>query len=315
VVVATRVRAAWVIVAVLPVAAGAQDLTPRAYLPTPVSSNAVILTYAIAKGDVLIDPTAPITDVTGTIHATVVSYYYGFGLAGRSANVTASLPITHAELRGTVIGENRTAHRRGIGDMVVRIAFNIAGAPARAPAAFVKAPPFKSLLGASVKVVAPTGQYDPTLLINIGTNRWAIKPEMAYGRRIGKFVVEAYGGVWFITANDNYFASAPGVQGATRTQAPIGAAEFHVSYDVRPRLWISADANYWRGGRTSVNGVPGERTLQANSRFGVTGSVPISRRQSLKISYSDGVVVRVGGDFKVLSVGWQYGWIGAPFRS
>ena len=303
------------IVAILPAVAGAQDLTPRAYLPAPVSSNAVILTYALAKGDVLIDPTLPISDVTGTIHSTVVSYYHAFNLAGRSANVTASLPITNAELRGTVIGVDRAAHRGGIGDAVVRVAFNLVGGPARAPAAFVKAPPFKSLLGASVKVVAPTGQYNPTLLINIGTNRWAIKPELAYGRRIGKIVVEAYGGVWFITANDDYLASAPGVQGATRTQAPIGAAEFHVSYDVKPRFWISADVNYWRGGRTSVNGVPAARSLQANSRFGVTGSVPITRRQAIKVSYSDGVIVRVGGDFRVLSAGWQYGWFGLPFRS
>ena len=62
------------------------------------------------------------------------------------------------------------------------------------------------------------------------------------------------------------------------------------------------------------NGVEGTATLQANSRFGVTGSVPLSRRQSLKVSYSDGVVVRIGGNFKVLSVGWQYGWIGTQWR-
>jgi hypothetical protein len=41
----------------------------------------------------------------------------------------------------------------------------------------------------------------------------------------------------------------------------------------------------------------------------------VPARQSLKISYSDGVVVRFGGNFKTLSVGWQYGWFGLPFRT
>ena len=304
-----------ILASLVPVAAAGQDLAPRAYFPAPVSSNAIILTYAFAHGEVLIDPTIPITDVSGTVHTPVATYYHAFNLAGRSANVTGSVPMPIADFRGTVVGQDRVAHRAGVGDVVVRLAVNLAGGPARTPAAFVQAPRFRSLFGASVKVAAPTGQYDPTRLINIGTNRWAIKPELAYGRRFGRVIVEAYGGVWFFTANDDFLASAPGVQGARRTQAPIGAAEFHVSYDVNRRFWISADLNYWRGGRTSVNGVAAAESLQANSRYGVTGSLPLARGQSLKISYSGGVVVRVGGNFRVLSVGWQYGWLGRRFRS
>ena len=121
----------------------------------------------------------------------------------------------------------------------------------------MKTRPARSVLGASVKVVAPTGQYDPTRLINIGTNRWAFKPELGYTGRAGKLVLDVYAGVWFFTANDDFFASAANPQGNRRTQDPIGAFELHVSYDVKPRLWISADVNYWRGGRTSVNGVEG----------------------------------------------------------
>jgi hypothetical protein len=161
----------------------------------------------------------------------------------------------------------------------------------------------------------PTGQYDHTRLINLGTNRWAFKPELGYARRVIRVIVEAYSGVWLFTANDDFLASDDSVRGDRRTQAPIGALEFHVSYDVNPRLWISTDFNYWYGGRISVNGDKNMLTLQDNSRLGVTASVPVSRRQSLKISHSDGVVVRFGGNFKTLSVGWQYGWLGLPFRT
>ena len=126
--------------------------------------------------------------------------------------------------------------------------------------------------------------------------------------------LDMYAGVWFFTANDHYFTAA-GAAPNTRTQEPIGAFEFHVSYDVRPRLWISADINYWRGGKASINGVRNNSTLQANSRFGVTGSVPLTRHQAVKVSYSDGVVVRIGGNYKILSMGWQYSWLGAPFKT
>ncbi len=36
----------------------------------------------------------------------------------------------------------------------------------------------RPILGASIKVVAPTGHYDPDRLINVGANRWAVKAEL-----------------------------------------------------------------------------------------------------------------------------------------
>lgn len=297
-----------------PAAVMAQDLTPRAYLPLPISSNAFVLTYQFADGELLFDPTLPIADARGTIHAPVISIYHAFNFFGRSANVTASLPFAVGHLRGTVSGVDRTADRAGMSDVVARLAVNIAGGPAQTMAELLKNRPGRALLGASVKVVAPSGQYDPTRLINIGTNRWAFKPELGYMQRAGPFVIDAYAGLWFFTTNEEFYNGGRPSPLNTRTQEPITALELHVSYDVRPRLWISADVNYWRGGRTSVNGGLQIETLQANSRFGLTGSVPLTGRQSIKVSYSDGVFVRIGGNFRIVSVGWQYGWLGMPFQ-
>ena len=301
------------IVWLAPSLCAAQDLAPRAYLPLPVSSNALILTYGFSDGELLFDPTLPITDATGTIHAPVVTLYHAFDLFGRSANITGSLPYAIGDFEGLVSGQQRGARRSGMADIMVRLAVNLAGAPALTPAAFVKSTLPRSMLGASVKVLAPTGKYDPTLLINVGTNRWAFKPELGYTRRAGPVTLDMYAGMWFFTTNNEFFAGGVSAPLNTRTQEPIGALEFHVSYDVRPRLWISADINYWRGGRTSVNGRESTNSLQANSRVGVTGSMPLGRRQSLKVSYSEGMIVRIGGNFRVLSVGWQYGWVGRPF--
>jgi hypothetical protein len=311
-----RARAAVIGLSMLTPAPGAaQDLTPRAYFPTPVSSNAVIVTYAVSDGEVVFDPTLPVTDSTGTVHLMAASYYYAFDFFGRSANLAAALPLAVGDVSGEVSGTDTTVHRAGLGDVMVRLAVNLRGGAARSPLEFVRAGPIRSVLGASLKVVMPTGQYDHTRLINLGTNRWAFKPELGYARRVSRVIVEVYGGVWLFTTNDDFLASHDAARGDDRVQAPIGALEFHVSYDVNPRLWLSADFNYWHGGRVSVNDEKRLLTLQSNSRIGATASLPVSRRQSLKVSYSDGLVVRFGGKFKTLSVGWQYSWFGRPFQS
>jgi hypothetical protein len=168
----------------MPAPSTAQDLTPRAYFPTPVSSNAVIATYVVSDGEVVFDATVPVEDSTGTIHAAAVSYYYAFDFFGRSANVAAALPFAAGDVRGEVEGEESAVRRAGVGDAVVRLAVNIRGGPARSPLEFARASPIQSVLGASLKVVVPTGQYDHTRLINLGTNRWAFKPELGYARRV-----------------------------------------------------------------------------------------------------------------------------------
>ena len=294
----------------LPALCTAQDLTPRAYLLTPISSNAITLTYALSKGEITFDPTLPVTDARGTLHTPVVSYYHAFNLFGRSANVSGSMAWVDGSFNATIAGVPRDAHRQGLLDSTVRLAVNLFGGPALPLAEFVQRPPAKTVIGASVRVVAPTGQYVNTRGINPGANRWAFKPELGFSRRFNRLILDGYAAVWLFTDNDDYFADSVGATGSVRRQAPIGALASHVSYDVRPRLWLSFDVTYWYGGRTTLDGVRSLTSLQSNSRIGVTGSFPVSRHQSMKASFSDGVVTRVGGSFKVLSVAWQYSWGG-----
>ena len=46
-----------------PSIARAQELEPRAYSPAPVGANFVLLAYSYPAGEVLFDPSLPITDV------------------------------------------------------------------------------------------------------------------------------------------------------------------------------------------------------------------------------------------------------------
>jgi hypothetical protein len=126
-------------------------------------------------------------------------------------------------------------------------------------------------------------------------------------------VLDAYGGIWLFTTNSEFFSRNtyfPGTR--TLSQKPVASFEGHLSYDVKPLLWVSLDGNFWYGGRTSLDGVENPQTLQKNSRVGVTASVPVSKHQSLKVSYSRGAFVTIGGDFQNVSVAWQYSWLGRP---
>ncbi len=307
----TLILAALVLIATTSLA---QDLAPRAYVITPYRSNALLITYSYFSGDILFEGAVPITDATGDYNVPILSYYHSFSFFGRSANFTASLPYAFGTFEGNILGEPATIHRSGLADSVYRLSVNLKGGPNMSATEFRRWRQ-KTIIGASIKIVAPTGQYDKTKLINWGSNRWAFKPEIGLSRRWGKWIVDGYGGVWLFTANPHFFENPQFTAGTQeRTQNPIGVFEGHLSYDFKPRLWVSLDGNYWWGGTGSINGVENPVTRQSSSRLGVTASIPMDRHQSVKVSYSGGAYARFGGNYKNLSVAWQYSWIGKQVR-
>jgi hypothetical protein len=291
----------------------AQDLSPRAYLITPVRSNAINLTYSVSSGGVDFNGVVPISGATGTYNLPLLGYYHSFNFFGRSANIAAALPYGVGTFRGTVAGSNRQVYRSGPLDLGVRVSVNLRGGPSMPLSEFLKWRQ-KILLGVSFKMIAPTGQYDGRSLINWGINRWAFKPEFGYSERFRKVLLDGYAGVWFFTENENSF-SVPVPQ--PQTESPIGSFEGHLSYDAKkyrakPPLWFSLDGNFWFGGTTTLAGKVNHATRQKSSRIGLTAAFPLSRHQSIKASFSTGAYIRYGGDYKNLAVSWQYSWFGNP---
>src|SRR5579864_678682 len=64
----------------------AQDLSPRAYLITPLHSNAINLTYSFYHGGLDFNGLVPVTGATGTYSVPIFSLYHSFSFFGRSAN-------------------------------------------------------------------------------------------------------------------------------------------------------------------------------------------------------------------------------------
>jgi hypothetical protein len=281
--------------------AAPQELEPRAYSASPIGTNFFLVSIGRSSGDVIFDPTVPIIDVRADIDAGTVGVGRTFNVGGHLALATAALPYVWGDIAGKVAEQAESITRSGLGDMRVKLSVNLLGIPALEPAEFVKAKP-RTNVGTSLTVAAPTGQYYPDKLINIGTNRWAFKPEVGLSHPVGRWQLDFSGGIWFFTSNDRFYRGA-----STRSQDPLVVFQTHVSYNVTRRAWAAVDGTWYGGADVSVDeGPPASR--QNNARLGVTLSLPVRRQQSLKFAYSTGASTRTGSDFTTVGVAWQYLW-------
>lgn len=279
----------------------AQDMEPRAYAASPVGVSFLAVLGGHSSGAVLVDPSLPIEDVRASVNSLGVGLGRTFDLFGHTALVVAALPFAWAEATGRVGETTGQASRTGLADPRIKLSVNLVGGRALSVPEFARTQR-TTIVGVSLAAIPPLGQYDRTKLVNLGANRWALKPEIGVSRLISKWTIDGYAGVWFATANHEFYPGA-----SVRTQRPIVALQAHVSYTARPRLWIAGDGTWYSGGRTTVDGLE-KADLQRNSRIGVTVSFPIAGRQSLKVSASTGATTRVGSDFRTIAAAWQVSW-------
>ena len=269
--------------------ASAQELEAESYSDRPAHINFVAAGYVRSDGSVLFDTAVPASDVQAGIDTLSVLYGGTTTVFGRTGSFAFIAPYVWADVRGNVGEVSRAVERSGPADLRVRIAMNLLGGQSR------------PLLGVSLAIIAPTGQYESSRLINIGSNRWSFKPEIGLAVPRGRWLFEAALGAWFYTDNDAFFGSR------RREQDPIASVQVHVSYSFRPGWWIAASSTYYGGGRTTVGGIEND-DVQGNSRAGLTLSAPLSASQSIKLAWSSGVSTRFGGDFDTWGVFWQYAW-------
>lgn len=278
----------------------AQDLSPRTYWPAPKDTQLLIVGYSHQAGDIVTDPSIPITGVDSSIDSAVLAYQQTIDLFGRTGNVQLQVPFVDGTTTGAVGDGTGRADVSGFGDISATLTINLLGAPSMSPADFqqLRQNP-RPILGASIKVSAPTGEYDGARLINVGTNRWAARAQLGYVHPFSrKWLLEISAGAWFFGDNDDFL-------GKTRKQQPIAALNFHLVRRFKAGFWASLDLNYYAGGRSTVDGVRNP-DLQRNSRAGVNLAYPFKRRHALKIGLSEGVVTESGGDYRTITLNYVY---------
>lgn len=294
--------AAAVAIALLAAApAAAQDMEPKAYSASPTGANFLVAAASRSTGAIIFDPTLPITDAQATISGIAMGYGTTFGMFGKLTLVSAVVPVAWGDVSGRVGEDARAVSRAGLADSRFKLSMNLRGNDAMRLREFAKAPR-RTIIGSSISIAAPTGEYDRTKLINIGNHRWAFKPEIGVAIPRGAWDIDGYVGVWLFTPNATFYPGS-----LRRTQDPVVATQGHVSYTFKPRLWVAVDGTWYSGGGAAVG--DGEPIGKVNNaRLGATVSLPAGRRQSFKVSYSSGVTVRSGTNFRTLAVGYQWLW-------
>ena len=282
--------------------ASAQEIEPRAYSNAPIGVNFLVVGYAYTEGGLAFDPAAPLTEPELSTSGPVMAFARSLELFGKSAKFDIIAPA--AKLSGSALLNGEPVERNvdGFFDTRFRVSVNLLGAPALSLKEFAGYKP-DLIVGVSLQVSAPTGQYDNTRVVNLGGNRWWFKPELGVSKTRGPWTLEGKAAVTLFTDNDDFFG------GQTRGQDPLYSLQGHLIYGFRSGIWASFDATYFVGGRTTLNGVLNS-DLQQNWRLGGTLAFPLDRENSIKLYASSGVRARTGDSYDLVGVAWQYRWGG-----
>lgn len=276
----------------------AQELEPRSYVNVPTGLNFFVVGLAHSSGAVAPNPSAPIDNARISTTALAIGYAHTFELLGNSAKLDLQTFRACYDAKADINNEFQMAERCEWGDARARVAWNVLGAPALSLEEFRNQYKPEFTLGVSFQIEAPTGDYDPSHIVNAGTNRWMFRPGVGASYRWGDWHVDASLDVKLFDTNDNYL-------GERVTQDPLYQAQLHVTRYFNRGVWLAFNSNYYEGGTSRSAGRSSNNALD-NARLGLTLSWPIGRGHSVKFNASTGVVNRLGTDFNTLGLAYQY---------
>ncbi len=280
--------------------ADAQDLEPRTYTNLPMGQHFLGVGYAYSDGELNPAPGVPIENAEITVKATLAAYVKSLDLWGRAGKLDVVLPRTCFEGEAELEGELVRGDRCGAGDPAARLSYLFYGAPAQDLKTFMLTP-VGFVMGGSIRVRPPWGQYNNENLINHGANRWEFRPEFGASNRWGNWSADASISAAFFTDNDRYAGRN------TLEQEALYQVQAHLIYHISRGRWLALNGNYFWGGQTELNNEHRD-DRQENSRIGVTLALPLNPQHSIKLYASRGVVTRIGNDSDTVGVVWQYRW-------
>ena len=280
------------------VGVSAQELEPRAFSPSPVGTTFVLGGFGPSEGGILFDPALDIDNVQADLWIATVGAGRTFGLGGRQARILGVLPVAWGSVAGNVHAQAQRQDLAGLVDPRFKLSVGLVGAPALTLAQFARTLR-RTAVGAGVTVVPPWGQYSAQQLVNLGYNRWAVKPEIGLSHPVGRWTFDGSAGVWLFSTNHSYYPAR-----AVKRQDAVLAIQGHATYLLSRRSWLGVNATWFAGGETRIDGVSNP-DLQRNTRIGATLSIPIVGQQSIKFAYSTGTTTRRGSDFNTFNATWQ----------
>jgi hypothetical protein len=279
----------------------AQFNDARAYSNTPVGVSQIELDYTYVRSNASLDPSLAIAGANLNLNQGTIGYTYYFGAFHRLAWVEAAVPI--ADLDGSIADTNVRGSIAGVGDSSYQIAMLLKGGKALSLSQFENYKPV-STLGVSLTITAPTGLYDSNKILNLGSDRWSFKPEIALSLPFGldqKWEFDAYGNISWYTDNTSYRGKE------VLHQQPLPGFEGHISYSFNDRVWLSLDTRYSFRGITDVDGVS-QNNAQQNFIAGSELSMSLSPQNALTFLFAKAIVHRNGPTATGFTIKYDYTW-------
>ena len=277
----------------------AQDTEPRRWAQMPTSVNFAGIGYGYVDGDIAFDPLLLIEDASFEMHKTALVYIRTMGVMGKSARLDFTLPYIAGRWEGTVDSEFVHFRRRGPGDARMRFSMLLYGGPAETLQEFAKSKKSNTVVGAAIAVTMPTGKYNKDRLINMGANRWVIRPQIGVTHSRGKWTGELTGSAFIYADNDSFWKNTE-----LETE-PLFALQGHLIYTFRPGLWTSVSTAYGWGGEATVNG-DAKNNPSGNWLTALSFGFPITPRQGVKIAWIRGRTQKpTGADLDSIALGYS----------
>jgi len=279
----------------------AQFAEAHHYDNAPVGVNQLELAYAYAHSDASIDTSLVVAGAKFNLNQGTFTYTRYFGFLHRAAWVEASVPL--ADLSGSISGTNVQGSITGSGDSSYAVTALLKGGPALSADQFADYQP-TTTVGMSLNISAPTGQYNSSKLLNLGSDRWSFKPEIAVSHPLGseqKWQCDVYAHAYFFTDNTSYNGRE------ILRQEPLPGLEGHVSYFFVHNAWASIDTLYSFRGATVINGVS-QNDAQKNFTLGSEVNVSLNPRNSLVFQFAKALVHQNGPAVTGFAVKYSYSW-------
>ena len=282
-----------------------QELVPRRWSHLPIDTNFAGAGYAFTRADITFDPVLKIEDAELDMHTVGLSYIRTFEMLEKSARVEFKFPFQDGRWEGLLDGKPASAHRSGMADPVVRLAVNLFGGPPLKGKEFAKyraARNQETIVGVGLALQLPLGQYYEDKLLNLGSNRFTIRPQLGVVHQRGKWTAELTGSVWFFTDNDSFF------NGRLLEQDPLFTVQGHLIYTFYPGFWASMSGALGYGAESTVDHVAKDNT-QRNVAWALGMGYSLTRHFGLKFTYV-GIRNRsdTGADSDTLLMGISYFW-------
>jgi len=274
----------------------------RAYQNTPVGTNQLELGYAYEHANASLDTSLVVPGAKLNVNQGMIDYTRYFGFHHRLMWVEAGVPV--AGLSGAISGTKIQGSTTGAGDSSYAFGMLLKGGKALTVEQFEYYQP-TTTVGLSLAVTAPTGSYQANKILNLGSDRWSFKPELAWSHPFGreqKWECDAYANVSFYTDNRSYHGKE------ILRQDPLPGIEGHLSYSFTNNIWASLDTRYSFRGATTVGGVA-QDNAQQNFILGTEMNISLNPKNSLIFEFAKALVHNNGPAVVAFSVRYDYTWV------